>query len=76
MVAGGVGANRCLRQTLDELAAGRDASVFYPATEYCTDNGAMIAYAGALRMLAGEHDEDVYDVLPRWSLEDLGEVIV
>lgn len=74
VVAGGVGANRCLRQTLDELAIGRDAKVYYPAPEYCTDNGAMIAYAGALRLLAGERDEDIYDVLPRWSLEDLDEV--
>jgi len=74
VVAGGVGANQCLRETLDKLTAGRDARVYYPAPEYCTDNGAMIAYAGALRLLAGERDEDVFDVLPRWSLEDLGEV--
>ena len=63
MVAGGVGANRCLRETLDKLAAGRDARVYYPAPEYCTDNGAMIAYAGALRLLAGECDED-----GRWKI--------
>jgi len=76
VVAGGVGANRCLRETLDKLAAGRDARVYYPVPEYCTDNGAMIAYAGALRLLAGERDEDVFDVLPRWSLEDLSEVSI
>jgi N6-L-threonylcarbamoyladenine synthase len=76
VVAGGVGANQCLRETLDKLAVGRDARVYYPAPEYCTDNGAMIAYAGALRLLAGERDEDVFDVLPRWSLEDLDEVLI
>jgi N6-L-threonylcarbamoyladenine synthase len=74
VVAGGVGANRNLRETLDKLTRGRGASVYYPAPEYCTDNGAMIAYAGALRLLAGQCDEDVFDVLPRWSLEDLDEV--
>ena len=74
VVAGGVGANRNLRETLDKLTRGRGASVYYPAPEYCTDNGAMIAYAGALRLLAGQCDEDVFDVLPRWSLEDLNEV--
>ncbi|MCZ6724027.1 MAG: tRNA (adenosine(37)-N6)-threonylcarbamoyltransferase complex transferase subunit TsaD [Gammaproteobacteria bacterium] len=74
VVAGGVGANRCLRETLDKLTIGRGASVYYPAPEYCTDNGAMIAYAGALRLLAGQCDEDIFDVLPRWSLEDLTEV--
>jgi N6-L-threonylcarbamoyladenine synthase len=76
VVAGGVGANRCLRETLDKLTRGRGARVYYPAPEYCTDNGAMIAYAGALRLLAGQRDEDVFDVLPRWSLEDLTEVPV
>lgn len=76
VVAGGVGANRCLRATLDKLVAARAATVYYPTPEYCTDNGAMIAYAGALRLLAGERDEDVFDVLPRWSLEDLGEVSI
>ena len=74
VVAGGVGANRNLRETLDQMATGSDAEVYYPAPEYCTDNGAMIAYAGAQRLLAGQEDVDVYDVLPRWSLEDLSEV--
>jgi N6-L-threonylcarbamoyladenine synthase len=74
VVAGGVGANRRLRQVLNELAKQRGGSVYYPAPEYCTDNGAMIAYAGALRLLAGQHDEDVFDVLPRWSIEDLSAI--
>ena len=71
VVAGGVGANRRLRQVLDGLAEERGGRVYYPAPEYCTDNGAMIAYAGAMRLLVGQRDEDVFDVLPRWSLEDL-----
>jgi N6-L-threonylcarbamoyladenine synthase len=74
VVAGGVGANRRLRQVLNELAKQRGGSVYYPAPEYCTDNGAMIAYAGALRLLAGQRDEDVFDVLPRWSMEELSEI--
>ena len=47
------------------------ARLYVPALEYCTDNGAMIAYAGALRLCAGQRDEGVSDVLPRWSLESL-----
>ena len=71
VVAGGVGANRSLREALHEMTRGQGARVFFPALEYCTDNGAMIAYAGALRLLAGQRDEGVDDVLPRWSLESL-----
>ncbi|MEK7750777.1 MAG: hypothetical protein AAB654_02595, partial [Acidobacteriota bacterium] len=50
---GGVGANRRLRQRLDREAAEQGCSVFYPDFEFCTDNGAMIALAGALRLGAG-----------------------
>ncbi len=71
VVAGGVGANRRLRERLQDMAQAKGAEVFFPALEYCTDNGAMIAYAGAQRLAAGQRDEDVHDVLPRWSLEDL-----
>ena len=71
VVAGGVGANQCLRHRLKDMVAELGACVFFPALEYCTDNGAMIAYAGGLRMSAGMMDDEVYDVLPRWSLEDL-----
>ncbi len=74
VIAGGVGANRKLRQVLRQMAQERGAQVFFPAPEYCTDNGAMIAYAGALRLSAGECDNNVFDVLPRWSIEELGEV--
>ena len=71
VVAGGVGANRQLRETLEQFTSAHDARVYFPTLEYCTDNGAMIAYAGALRVLAGQRDEAVVDVLPRWSLESL-----
>ena len=71
IVAGGVGANRCLRATLERVTSAGGARVYFPALEYCTDNGAMIAYAGALRVLAGQRDEAVVDVMPRWSLESL-----
>ncbi len=71
VIAGGVGANRCLREELQKTVRKLDARVYFPALEYCTDNGAMIAYAGALRFLAGQRDEEIYDVLPRWSLDTL-----
>jgi N6-L-threonylcarbamoyladenine synthase len=71
VVAGGVGANRRLRASLRGMVAEAGGEVFFPELEYCTDNGAMIAYAGAQRLAAGQRDEGVYDVLPRWSLEEL-----
>jgi len=71
VIAGGVGANRQLRRVLQNLVEQRNTQVYFPAIEYCTDNGAMIAYAGALRLEAGQRDENVFDVLPRWSLESL-----
>lgn len=71
VVAGGVGANRSLRNALQAMGQERQVKVFFPAMEYCTDNGAMIAYAGGLRLAAGQHDQGVNDVLPRWSLESL-----
>lgn len=74
VVAGGVGANRRLREVLAGLTAGRSGKTYFPAHEYCTDNGVMIAYAGALRLNAGLQDDDVSDVLARWSLEDLVEI--
>ncbi|MGD2172536.1 MAG: tRNA (adenosine(37)-N6)-threonylcarbamoyltransferase complex transferase subunit TsaD [Gammaproteobacteria bacterium] len=71
VVAGGVGANRCLRESLEKSTRAQGARLYVPALEYCTDNGAMIAYAGALRLAAGQADPQPLDVLPRWSLEDL-----
>ena len=67
VIAGGVGANKRLREKLNELAA----DVFFPPMKYCTDNGAMIAYAGAIRLAAGHQEEPVIQPKPRWSLEEL-----
>jgi N6-L-threonylcarbamoyladenine synthase len=74
VVAGGVGANRPLRQALDAAAKRENARVYYPALEFCTDNGAMIAFAGAMRLKAGAvpHPAGVFAVKPRWSLTRWG----
>ncbi len=71
VIAGGVGANAVLRSRLSDLGAKEGWSVFYPRTEFCTDNGAMIAYAGMLRLRAGERASLAIDARARWSLEDL-----
>ena len=71
VIAGGVGANRRLRCELQQHVQAVGARLYFPALEYCTDNGAMIAYAGALRLLQGQTDEGVSDVKARWSLESL-----
>ncbi|MGI9308000.1 MAG: tRNA (adenosine(37)-N6)-threonylcarbamoyltransferase complex transferase subunit TsaD [Gammaproteobacteria bacterium] len=69
VVAGGVGANRLLREDLVRRFPG---TVFFPRPEYCTDNGAMIAHAGALRLADGESAESIR-AQARWSLEGLAE---
>lgn len=73
VVAGGVGANRQLRERLDDEARRRRFAVFYPELEFCTDNGAMIALAGALRLQAGAAPKPAGDfaVRPRWPLAEL-----
>jgi N6-L-threonylcarbamoyladenine synthase len=76
VVAGGVGANRALREGLDTLGDELGAEVFYPRLEFCTDNGAMIAYAGACRLRAGQRQALEIEVRPRWSLEELEAVSV
>ena len=74
VVAGGVGANQLLRARLKGLAGELNREVFYPRPELCTDNGAMIAYAGALRLSADESTDQRFSVNPRWSLEDLNPI--
>ncbi len=77
IVSGGVGANQQLRDRLRKECENSGMEVFYPRMEFCTDNGAMIAYAGHFRweleMMAGQNFErqSGFDVRPRWSLEDL-----
>ena len=73
VVAGGVGANRELRYQLDARAAKARISVYYPELEFCTDNGAMIALAGALRFQAGKSIKPAgaFAVRPRWPLAEL-----
>ena len=71
VVAGGVGANRKLRARLDEAARRDGFRVAFPRPEFCTDNGAMIAFAGALRLAAGLHEDAAIRVHPRWELTAL-----
>ncbi|MCW4149431.1 tRNA (adenosine(37)-N6)-threonylcarbamoyltransferase complex transferase subunit TsaD [Halomonas sp. 18H] len=72
VIAGGVSANQRLRERLEGETAKRGAEVYYPRGRFCTDNGAMIAYAGAQRLLAGERDViGRMQATPRWPLEQL-----
>ncbi|GAA5191709.1 tRNA (adenosine(37)-N6)-threonylcarbamoyltransferase complex transferase subunit TsaD [Ferrimonas gelatinilytica] len=71
VIAGGVSANRHLRAQLEALMAKRGGSVFYPRPEFCTDNGAMIAYAGLQRLKAGESESLSVRGMPRWPLDQL-----
>ncbi|KGM51101.1 UGMP family protein [Lysobacter concretionis Ko07 = DSM 16239] len=71
VVAGGVGANLRLRAKLGEMAARRGGRVSFPRPAFCTDNGAMIAFAGALRLQAGQHEDAAVRVLPRWDMATL-----
>lgn len=68
VAAGGVGANRRLRARLDEIARDAGATVYFPRAEFCTDNGAMIALAGALRLGAGQHQGLAVDARANWEL--------
>jgi N6-L-threonylcarbamoyladenine synthase len=68
VVAGGVGANQTLRARMRSGAAERGAAVFFPDLQFCTDNGAMIALVGALRLQAGQGQEYRFTVRPRWEL--------
>ncbi|MEW8190272.1 MAG: tRNA (adenosine(37)-N6)-threonylcarbamoyltransferase complex transferase subunit TsaD [Candidatus Thiodiazotropha endolucinida] len=72
VLAGGVSANRRLRQRIDAMMAGEEGAAYYPRPKFCTDNGAMIAYAGCRRLLAGESEALRFSVLSRWPMESLG----
>ena len=71
VIAGGVSANSRLRSGLQAALKKEGARVFYPAPIFCTDNGAMIAYAGAQRLQAGQVDTQDTRVRPRWPMEEL-----
>ena len=74
VVAGGVGANRQLRAALDAKASGSGFDVYYPEPDLCTDNGAMIAFAAALRLKAGKFattENSAFSVRPRWDLASI-----
>ena len=75
VVAGGVGANQLLRTKLNDAATKIGCKVFYPELEFCTDNGAMIAFAGALRLQQQEAPQGYrFNVKPRWDLQLLNYV--
>lgn len=71
VIAGGVGANLRLRASLQAMMEKEDGELFYPRVEFCTDNGAMIAYAGCLRLEAGETEPLAINVRARWPMSEL-----
>lgn len=71
VVAGGVSANNQIRKTLTEMVAKERASIFFPRPEFCTDNGAMIAYAGCQRLLAQQQESLSINARPRWPIDEL-----
>ncbi|PCK31532.1 tRNA (adenosine(37)-N6)-threonylcarbamoyltransferase complex transferase subunit TsaD [Pseudoalteromonas piscicida] len=74
VIAGGVSANTELRQKLERMMQGMKGRVYYPRTEFCTDNGAMIAYAGMQRLKAGQYAPLDMKTKPRWPLDSLEKV--
>lgn len=74
VVAGGVSANFRLRERLRQIAHKQQAKVYYPRLDFCTDNGAMIAYAGCQRLLAGQNEGLAFSARPRWPLDELAAV--
>tara|TARA_R110002126_G_scaffold15570_2_gene63691 strand:+ start:1159 stop:2172 length:1014 start_codon:yes stop_codon:yes gene_type:complete len=74
VIAGGVSANLSLREQLAVLLKRRGGEVYYPRKEFCTDNGAMIAYAGYQRLNAGQQQDLTIGVTPRWPMQDLAPV--
>lgn len=71
VIAGGVSANKKLRESLTQMMKKLGGEVFYPQPQFCTDNGAMIAYAGLLRLKQGQHSDLAIDVKPRWAMAEL-----
>ncbi len=71
VIAGGVSANTMLRENLASTMKKLQGEVFYPRPEFCTDNGAMIAYAGLQRLKSGVHQDLTFKATPRWPLDTL-----
>ena len=71
VMAGGVSANRALRDRADSLMAELGGRAYYPRAELCTDNGAMIAYAGWQRLKSGQHESLAFGIRPRWPMQEL-----
>lgn len=71
VIAGGVSANQALRRSLEKMLGELKGQVFYARPRFCTDNGAMIAYAGCQRLLAGQQDGPAIGVQARWPMEQL-----
>ena len=71
VIAGGVGANRRLRAELAAAGEYDGFRVYFPRLAFCTDNGAMIALAGAIRLASGQHQDETVQVRPRWDLQSL-----
>lgn len=71
VIAGGVGANSALRHALHVMCKKHEVALSFPRLEFCTDNGAMIAYVGCQRLLAGQQDDLSVEVHPRWVLSEL-----
>ncbi|MEG1082259.1 MAG: tRNA (adenosine(37)-N6)-threonylcarbamoyltransferase complex transferase subunit TsaD, partial [Pseudomonas sp.] len=71
VIAGGVSANKALRTSLEEMLAGLKGNVYYARPQFCTDNGAMIAYAGCQRLAAGQKESLAISVQARWPMEQL-----
>jgi N6-L-threonylcarbamoyladenine synthase len=71
VIAGGVSANKQIRTALTEMVAKENAHIYYPRLAFCTDNGAMIAYAGCQRLMAGQQQNLEIVARPRWSMSEL-----
>ncbi|WP_145183511.1 MULTISPECIES: tRNA (adenosine(37)-N6)-threonylcarbamoyltransferase complex transferase subunit TsaD [unclassified Pseudomonas] len=71
VIAGGVSANKALRASLEDMLASIKGNVYYARPQFCTDNGAMIAYAGCQRLLAGQQQDLAISVQARWPMEQL-----
>ena len=75
VIAGGVGANKLLRSKMQKIVRELGGQVYYPRPQFCTDNAAMIAYAGCQRLLAGQQDDASIKATARWELDKLHSLI-